>query len=281
MRRDDAHGARSRRAGARARARAPSGPSELAIDIGTAGSTTLVVQTMLVPALVARTRPLRAVITGGTHNPLAPPFEFLDRVFLPHLRAMGADVTLDARQARRAAGGRRPDRRSRSRRASCARSSSSRRARSSRGARPRSSRGCRATSPSARSRSRRSGCDEPACEIVELPRASARTTSFMVEVELASGARELVDRARPQGLPGRGRRRRRARRARGLPRGRRAGRRAPRGSAAAAARGRRRRPVSHDRRCRCTRRPTSTTIGAFLDMPIATTGRGVVEVVVG
>lgn len=66
---------------------------ELTIDIGTAGSTTLVVQTILVPALAAGL-PLRAVITGGTHNPLAPPFDFLDRVYAPHLRAMGADVTL-------------------------------------------------------------------------------------------------------------------------------------------------------------------------------------------
>lgn len=65
----------------------------LAIDIGTAGSTTLVVQTILVPALAAGL-PLRAVITGGTHNPLAPPFDFLDRVYAPHLRAMRADVTL-------------------------------------------------------------------------------------------------------------------------------------------------------------------------------------------
>src|SRR5262249_60373069 len=65
----------------------------LEIDLGTAGSTTLVVQTILVPA-IASGQPLRAVITGGTHNPLAPPFEFLDRVFLPRLREMGADVTL-------------------------------------------------------------------------------------------------------------------------------------------------------------------------------------------
>src|SRR5439155_3303667 len=65
----------------------------LVIDIGSAGSTTLVVQTILVPA-IAGGRGLRAVITGGTHNPLAPPFDFLDRVFLPHLRAMGADVSL-------------------------------------------------------------------------------------------------------------------------------------------------------------------------------------------
>jgi RNA 3'-terminal phosphate cyclase (ATP) len=65
----------------------------LDIDIGTAGSTTLVVQTILVPAIAAG-KPFRAVIRGGTHNPLAPPFDFLDRVYLPHLRAMGADVTL-------------------------------------------------------------------------------------------------------------------------------------------------------------------------------------------
>jgi len=80
----------------------------LAIDIGTAGSTTLVVQTILVPALAAGL-PLRAVITGGTHNPLAPPFEFLERVYAPHLRAMGADVrlTLDRHGFASGGGGRR------------------------------------------------------------------------------------------------------------------------------------------------------------------------------
>jgi RNA 3'-terminal phosphate cyclase (ATP) len=65
----------------------------LDIDIGSAGSATLVVQTILVPAIAAGVA-LRAVIRGGTHNPLAPPFEFLDRVWLPHLRAMGARVQL-------------------------------------------------------------------------------------------------------------------------------------------------------------------------------------------
>jgi RNA 3'-terminal phosphate cyclase (ATP) len=66
---------------------------EVAIDIGTAGSTSLVVQTILVPAIVSG-RPLHATVIGGTHNPKAPPFDFLDRVFVPHLRAMGASVTL-------------------------------------------------------------------------------------------------------------------------------------------------------------------------------------------
>jgi RNA 3'-terminal phosphate cyclase (ATP) len=63
------------------------------IDIGSAGSTTLVVQTILVAAIAAK-HAMRATIKGGTHNPLAPSFDFLDRVFVPQLRAMGADVTL-------------------------------------------------------------------------------------------------------------------------------------------------------------------------------------------
>ncbi|MEZ6020337.1 MAG: RNA 3'-terminal phosphate cyclase [Planctomycetota bacterium] len=34
-------------------------------------------------------------ISGGTHNPMAPPFGFLDACFLPILRRMGADVQVD------------------------------------------------------------------------------------------------------------------------------------------------------------------------------------------
>jgi RNA 3'-terminal phosphate cyclase (ATP) len=68
-------------------------PLELEIDIGTAGSTSLVVQTILVPAIAAGVA-LTARVIGGTHNPMAPPFDFLDRVFVPHLRAMGADVAM-------------------------------------------------------------------------------------------------------------------------------------------------------------------------------------------
>ena len=67
--------------------------SVLEIDIGTAGSTTLLIQTVLVPAL-ASGKALTMTVTGGTHNPLAPPFEFLDRVFVPVLRKMGGVVTL-------------------------------------------------------------------------------------------------------------------------------------------------------------------------------------------
>lgn len=68
-------------------------PSELVVDIGTVGSTSLVLQTILVPMIVAR-RTFRVTVLGGTHNPMAPPFDFLDRVFVPQLHAMGARVTL-------------------------------------------------------------------------------------------------------------------------------------------------------------------------------------------
>lgn len=62
--------------------------------VGTAGSSTLVLQTVLWPLLVARGTS-EIIVEGGTHNPLAPPFEFLARVLLPHLRAMGADIELE------------------------------------------------------------------------------------------------------------------------------------------------------------------------------------------
>src|SRR5687767_12728897 len=68
-------------------------PKHIDIDIGSAGSTSLVVQTILVPAIVAR-QALQLTVHGGTHNPMAPPFDFLSRVFLPHLHAMGARVTM-------------------------------------------------------------------------------------------------------------------------------------------------------------------------------------------
>lgn len=58
-------------------------------SIGTAGSATLVLQTVLPPLL----RPVgQSYITleGGTHNPLAPPYDFLERAFLPLLAEMGA-----------------------------------------------------------------------------------------------------------------------------------------------------------------------------------------------
>jgi len=62
--------------------------------IGTAGSTTLLLQTLL-PALLFADGPSNLRLAGGTHNPMAPPFDFIDRVYLPALRSMGAEVEID------------------------------------------------------------------------------------------------------------------------------------------------------------------------------------------
>jgi RNA 3'-terminal phosphate cyclase (ATP) len=61
------------------------------LAVGTAGSATLVFQTIL-PALLAARTPSRITLEGGTHNPFAPPFDFLARTFLPLIRRMGASV---------------------------------------------------------------------------------------------------------------------------------------------------------------------------------------------
>lgn len=58
-------------------------------SIGTAGSATLVLQTVL-PALLRPEGTSIITLEGGTHNPLAPPYDFLERAFLPLLAEMGA-----------------------------------------------------------------------------------------------------------------------------------------------------------------------------------------------
>lgn len=60
-------------------------------DVQSAGSASLVLQTVL-PALLLAATPSRLVLRGGTHNPFAPPWDFLVHVFLPWLHRMGAAV---------------------------------------------------------------------------------------------------------------------------------------------------------------------------------------------
>jgi|AGTN01.2.fsa_nt_gi RNA 3''-phosphate cyclase len=60
-------------------------------DIGTAGSTTLVFQTVLPPLMLA-SGDSNIRLKGGTHNPMAPPFEFLQTTFLPLLNLMGVGI---------------------------------------------------------------------------------------------------------------------------------------------------------------------------------------------
>lgn len=60
--------------------------------VGTAGSTLLVVQTIL-PALALAPGPSVVTLEGGTHTPNSPPFEYFERVFLPLFNRMGPRVT--------------------------------------------------------------------------------------------------------------------------------------------------------------------------------------------
>jgi RNA 3'-terminal phosphate cyclase (ATP) len=69
-------------------------PGDYVFSIGTAGSTTLVLQTVL-PPLVIASGPSRLTLEGGTHNVHAPPFEFLQKTFLPLINRMGPQVTID------------------------------------------------------------------------------------------------------------------------------------------------------------------------------------------
>jgi RNA 3'-terminal phosphate cyclase (ATP) len=60
-------------------------------DIGTAGSAPLVLQTVL-PALLAAPAPSTVTIIGGTYNPKAPPYDFIERVYAPLLARLGVEV---------------------------------------------------------------------------------------------------------------------------------------------------------------------------------------------
>jgi len=60
--------------------------------VGTAGSATLVLQTIL-PALLTASKPSRLTLEGGTHNPFAPPFDFLQKTFLSVINRTGPHVT--------------------------------------------------------------------------------------------------------------------------------------------------------------------------------------------
>ncbi len=72
-------------------------PGDYAFDIGSAGSTTLVMQTVLPPLMLAAERSTIA-LTGGTHNPHAPPVDFLDQAFLPLINRMGPRVTVSLKR---------------------------------------------------------------------------------------------------------------------------------------------------------------------------------------
>lgn len=66
-------------------------------SIGTAGSSTLVLQTLL-PALLYASGTSTVLVCGGTHNPMAPPVQFLQRAYGRVLELMGAKVDITLRR---------------------------------------------------------------------------------------------------------------------------------------------------------------------------------------
>ncbi|MEN6401834.1 MAG: RNA 3'-terminal phosphate cyclase, partial [Armatimonadia bacterium] len=70
---------------------------EYHFDIGTAGSTSLLLQAVLPPLLFAAS-PSHLVLHGGTDVPWSPIFHYLDEVFLPTVRQMGVSARLECRR---------------------------------------------------------------------------------------------------------------------------------------------------------------------------------------
>lgn len=63
-------------------------PGRYAFEVGTAGSVTLVLQTILAPLAFAD-RSSSVTLKGGTHVPWSPPSDYIEKVFLPALYGMG------------------------------------------------------------------------------------------------------------------------------------------------------------------------------------------------
>jgi len=68
---------------------------DFSFDIGTAGSVTLVLQTVILPLLFAGGRST-VILTGGTHVPFSPSFHYLAEVFRPVLARLGGRISLTA-----------------------------------------------------------------------------------------------------------------------------------------------------------------------------------------
>lgn len=68
------------------------------MDIGTAGSTSLVLQTIFLPLALAGAGST-ATITGGTHVNWSPSYHYLELQWLPFMRKIGLDADLKLEQA--------------------------------------------------------------------------------------------------------------------------------------------------------------------------------------
>ncbi|MBI3273490.1 MAG: RNA 3'-terminal phosphate cyclase [Planctomycetes bacterium] len=77
----------------------PLRPGAYLIDIGTAGATSLVVQTLAYPLALASTAPFDVRIVGGTHVPTSPAYHWLERQWLPWMKKLGFALDLRLEEA--------------------------------------------------------------------------------------------------------------------------------------------------------------------------------------
>ncbi len=63
------------------------------VEVGTAGAVSLVLQTVL-PALARAPEASSVLLGGGTHVPWSPCFEYVERLWLHHLRQMGIEASV-------------------------------------------------------------------------------------------------------------------------------------------------------------------------------------------
>ncbi|MFT4765185.1 MAG: RNA 3'-terminal phosphate cyclase (ATP) [Oleispira sp.] len=69
-------------------------PGDYEFSVGSAGSTSLVLQTIMMPLLL-QSHASSVIINGGTHNSKAPSFEFLNNSFILAVRKMGYQITAE------------------------------------------------------------------------------------------------------------------------------------------------------------------------------------------
>lgn len=68
-------------------------PGSYRFDVGTAGATTLILQTVI-PPLAELDAPSWVSVTGGTHVPMSPVFHYMEQVFVPAVRALGWELNM-------------------------------------------------------------------------------------------------------------------------------------------------------------------------------------------
>jgi RNA 3'-phosphate cyclase len=72
----------------------PVAPGKYSFPIGTAGATSLVLQTVYLPLALKGDVPSEVTVTGGTHVPRSPAFHFLDTTWRPYLELLGLRLKL-------------------------------------------------------------------------------------------------------------------------------------------------------------------------------------------